>query len=171
LRRDIGEASQSLALEFMRFATETSSQQLLMNQAGIIPTNANVNGSTTNEQTGNTTRTSDRSEIDGAPFITVLIEQAQSGYVLPSAIWWQPLVELGSGAYTAVLEDNRDPNTVVAELTRALNAANGIVVTPTPTPQTPSADVLREEAGDGEDEAGADGEPTPAPTAATAEEP
>ncbi len=126
LREDITEAAQSLAVEFMGFATDIDSQNLLMNEAQKIPVNANV--STVN-----------------SPFFTILVEQAQTGFLLPNASFWQPITELGKAAYEDVLDNGLDPTEVVTELTDAINRANGIVVTPTPTVSAPNSDILRDE--------------------------
>jgi arabinogalactan oligomer/maltooligosaccharide transport system substrate-binding protein len=126
LRSDVTTALQDLALEFMRFATDVRSQTRLVNEADMIPANANVS-------TGRN------------PMIGILIEQAQSGFLLPNTPYWKPVVELGTVAYRGVLDNGQDPQEVVSELASAINRANGIVVTPTPTPTPATAEVLREE--------------------------
>ena len=122
LREGTTEASRNLALEFMRFATDLQSQTLLMNEANN--TAANVTVSTAEDRA-----------------FAVFVEQAQAGFLQPNTPHWQPLVELGQAAYVDVLEEGLDPIAVVAELTQAINLANGIVVAePTPTPSPPVED-------------------------------
>jgi maltose-binding protein MalE len=119
LREGVTEAPQNLALEFMRFATDVESQTLLMKEAGKIPANANVS-------------TADN------PFLTVFVEQAQSGFLLPNTPYWQPVAALGQIAYEQVLSQGLDPAGAVADLAAAINRANGIVsVEPTSTPMPP----------------------------------
>jgi arabinogalactan oligomer/maltooligosaccharide transport system substrate-binding protein len=131
LRQGTKEATQSLALEFMRFATDIDSQTLLMDQTNQIPTNANVSAA-------------------NRPLLNIFVEQAQTGFVMPNTPYWQPVVNLGQQAYADVLTRGMEPIQVVADLTAAINRANGIVVTPTPTPPVPSSptvpnsDVLRD---------------------------
>jgi arabinogalactan oligomer/maltooligosaccharide transport system substrate-binding protein len=165
LRQGTKEATQGLALEFMRFATDIDSQTLLMNQANQIPTNANVSAA-------------------NRPLLNIFVEQAQTGFVMPNTPDWQPVANLGQQAYIDVLTHGMDPTQVVADLTAAINHANGIVVTPTPmptapsSPTVPSSDVLRDttptpaspttgdaaaEQGDSEQSSGEQAVPTPAP--------
>lgn len=153
LRRDASQAQQELALEFMSFATDIASESLLMTAAGMVPANANVS-------------TAD------APYMDVFVQQAQTGFLQPTTPYWQPVVQLGREAYADVLENGLNVSEVVSELTAAINRANGIVVTPTPTPIPPSADVLREdqqpdtETGsntDASEDSGESGEATPTP--------
>jgi arabinogalactan oligomer/maltooligosaccharide transport system substrate-binding protein len=128
LREGVTEAPQNLALEFMRFATDVESQTLLMREAHKIPANANVNISDVN--------------INNGAFFSVFIEQAQTGFLLPNTPAWQPITELGQRAYEDVLDHGLDPAVVVADLTAAVNRANGIVsgeATATPTPAATEA--------------------------------
>jgi hypothetical protein len=116
-----------------------------MNEAQKIPVNANV--STVN-----------------SPFFTILVEQAQTGFLLPNASFWQPITELGKAAYEDVLDNGLDPTEVVTELTDAINRANGIVVTPTPTVSAPNSDILRDEPeATATEDANATGDGTPLP--------
>jgi arabinogalactan oligomer / maltooligosaccharide transport system substrate-binding protein len=139
LREGVTEAPQNLALEFMRFATDVESQTLLMVEADKIPSNANVS-------------TADDS------FMTVFVEQAQSGFLLPNTPYWQPVAALGQIAYEQVLDKAHDPAIAVTDLAAAINRANGIVsVTPTSTPTPPESE---READLGEEDAPATRTPT-----------
>ena len=114
VRTDISEADQSLALDFMRYVTDMESQTKLMNSDQRIPTNGNVSAA-------------------GDSFAITFFEQAQAGFLLPASPNWLPLVELGDAAYEDVVQNGLDPSEVAADLAEAINRANGIVVTPTPT--------------------------------------
>jgi hypothetical protein len=107
-----------------------------------------------------------------APYMDVFVQQAQTGFLQPTTPYWQPVVQLGREAYADVLENGMNASEVVSELTAAINRANGIVVTPSPTPISPSADVLREdeqpdtETGsntEASEDSGESGEATPTP--------
>lgn len=124
LREGVSESSQALALEFMRYATDLDSQNLLMNEAHRIPANANV-------------------PTTGTPYFEIFVQQAQTGYLVPNSSSWQSVVDLGNLAYTEILENGDSPVEVIEELTDAINRANGVVVTPTPA--YPPPDVLNGE--------------------------
>jgi maltose-binding protein MalE len=115
VRADATDSGQSLALDFMRFVTDLPSQTALMAEANKIPTHGSV------------------STLDD-PYLSVFFEQAQTGHLLPATDQAQTVLEFGPEAYRAVLQEGRDATEAVREVVAAINAANGIVVTPTPTP-------------------------------------
>ena len=108
-----------LALQFAEFATNIENQSHIALTANHVPANSTV-------------------DLSNDPAIGTFVEQAKTAVLIPNAPEWRAVEEFGQTAYTQVLEQKKDPVTVVADVTRQINAANGVTPTATPDNGTPT---------------------------------
>jgi ABC-type glycerol-3-phosphate transport system substrate-binding protein len=137
----------ALALEFIQFATNSENQMYLAEAGGFIPVNAAI-------------------DLSEGTYMDTLISVARNAIAKPNSIHMQTVLARGDTYYERVLEGGEVPESVVVELTTAINDEHGIAPLPTPEPTQPPAPEPVEEEDNGSlmlegEDPGADIEATP----------
>lgn len=116
-RESAGDALVNLARTFARFATDPDSQSYLMETVDKVPAHAAV-------------------PLGADSVFAVFSTQFQTARLVPNHPAWATVERMADEAYRRVLEEGEDAQVVVAQVTTAINAANGIApLVPTPTPE------------------------------------
>lgn len=103
------ETQNDLALEFAKYVTSVESQSRLVKEANIVPANVNVDTSQN-------------------PAIAGFLEQAKTAVNAPKAPQTSTIFDWGNTIYENVLENNLNPDEVLANFTKFVNETHGIVL-------------------------------------------
>jgi arabinogalactan oligomer / maltooligosaccharide transport system substrate-binding protein len=115
LTAELSEEQRELALSFTRFATNVTNQTFLMNEARLIPVNANVG-------------------MDGFPLIGDLVLSTRNVFLSPNVPEVTAVFDMGDQPYQDVLSGQKRPLAAACDFTIGVDRANGFSVAPADLP-------------------------------------